>query len=64
MNDNVLVRLKGVAKSFDGEPVLRSIDLDIHDNVIAQSRDGALITECAWSSAGTTKWHMMKDAKE
>ncbi len=31
MNENVLVRLKGVAKSFDGEPVLRSIDLDIHD---------------------------------
>ena len=31
MNDNVLVRLKGVSKAFDGEPVLRSIDLDIHD---------------------------------
>ena len=31
MNDNVLVRLKGVSKAFDGEPVLRAIDLEIHD---------------------------------
>ncbi len=31
MNDQVLVRLKGVTKSFDGEPVLRAIDLNIHD---------------------------------
>ena len=31
MNDQVLVRLEGVSKSFDGEPVLRAIDLDIHD---------------------------------
>ena len=31
MNDQVLVRLKGVSKSFDGEPVLRAIDLEIHD---------------------------------
>ena len=31
MNDNVLVRLKGVSKAFDGESVLRAIDLEIHD---------------------------------
>ena len=42
---------------------LTGIDLDIHDNVIAQSRDGALITECAWLTSGDVVWHMMEDAK-
>ncbi|MBQ9785206.1 MAG: ABC transporter ATP-binding protein [Clostridia bacterium] len=31
MNKNVLIRLNGISKSFDGESVLDSIDLDIHD---------------------------------
>ena len=44
-------------------PDSTGIDLDIHDNVIAQSRDGALITECAWLTSGGVVWHMMEDAK-
>lgn len=39
-------------------PDSTGIDLDIHDNVIAQSRDGALITECAWLTSGDVVWHM------
>ncbi len=31
MNKNVLIRLDGISKSFDGETVLDSIHLDIHD---------------------------------
>ncbi|MBQ8747718.1 MAG: ABC transporter ATP-binding protein, partial [Clostridia bacterium] len=32
MEKNKLVELKNIVKAFDGEPVLRGIDLDIHDN--------------------------------
>ncbi len=32
MEDNVVIRLSGIKKQFDGEPVLRGIDLDIHYN--------------------------------
>ncbi len=31
MNKNVLIRLNGISKSFDGETVLDSINLEIHD---------------------------------
>jgi spermidine/putrescine transport system ATP-binding protein len=31
MEKPVLIRLKGISKSFDGETVLDNIDLDIHD---------------------------------
>ena len=31
MNKDVLIRLKGISKSFDGETVLDNMDLDIHD---------------------------------
>ncbi len=31
MNKNVLIRLNGISKSFDGETVLDGIDLEIHD---------------------------------
>ncbi len=31
MNKNVLIRLDGISKAFDGETVLDSINLDIHD---------------------------------
>ncbi len=31
MEKNVLIELKNIAKSFDGEPVLKGINLDIHD---------------------------------
>ena len=31
MNKEVLIRLNGISKAFDGETVLDSIDLDIHD---------------------------------
>ena len=31
MNKNVLIRLNGISKSFDGETVLDRIDLEIHD---------------------------------
>ena len=31
MNQNVLIQLKNITKSFDGETVLDHIDLDIHD---------------------------------
>ncbi len=31
MNKNVLIRLNGISKSFDGESVLDRINLDIHD---------------------------------
>ncbi len=32
MEDNVVIRLSGIKKQYDGEPVLRGIDLDIHSN--------------------------------
>jgi len=32
MEKNKLVELKNILKEFDGEPVLRGIDLDVHDN--------------------------------
>ena len=32
MEKKKLIELKSVTKSFDGEAVLRSIDLDIHDS--------------------------------
>ncbi len=32
MEDNVVIRLCGIKKQFDGEPVLKGIDLDIHYN--------------------------------
>ncbi len=32
LGSDVLIRLKGVSKSFDGECVLNSIDLEVHDN--------------------------------
>ena len=28
-----IIELKHITKSFDGEPVLKSIDLDIYDNL-------------------------------
>ena len=31
MNQNVLIKLKNISKSFDGETILDHIDLDIHD---------------------------------
>ena len=31
MNKDVLIRLKGISKSFDGETVLDNMDLEIHD---------------------------------
>ena len=31
MNKNVLIRLNGVSKAFDGEPVLDNLSLEIHD---------------------------------
>jgi spermidine/putrescine transport system ATP-binding protein len=32
MNNNpVIIELKNISKSFDGEPILRSIDLEIRD---------------------------------
>ena len=31
MNQNILIQLKSISKSFDGETVLDKIDLDIHD---------------------------------
>ena len=31
MNQNVLIQLKNISKSFDGETILDHIDLDIHD---------------------------------
>ncbi len=32
MEENVVIRLSGIKKQFDGESVLRGIDLDIHNN--------------------------------
>ena len=32
MERNKIIELKGITKSFDGETVLRDIDLDIYDN--------------------------------
>ena len=32
MEKNKLVELKNIVKAFNGEPVLRSINLDVHDN--------------------------------
>ncbi len=32
MEQNVVIRLSGLKKQFDGEAVLKGIDLDIHDN--------------------------------
>ena len=31
MNRKKLIELKGICKEYDGEQVLKSIDLDIHD---------------------------------
>ena len=31
MNQNVLIQLKNISKSFDGETILGGINLDIHD---------------------------------
>ena len=31
MEKTTLIKLRGISKAFDGEPVLRGIDLDIHD---------------------------------
>ena len=31
MEKNLLIELKNITKAFDGEPVLRGINLDIHD---------------------------------
>lgn len=36
--------------------------MNIHDNVIAQSREGVRWTQCAFSETGVV-WHMMADAK-
>ena len=31
MNQNILIQLKNISKSFDGETILDKINLDIHD---------------------------------
>lgn len=43
-------------------PDSATFKMNIHDNVIAQSREGVLWTECAFSETGVV-WHMMADAK-
>ena len=43
-----IIELKHITKSFDGEPVLKSIDLDIYDNeFITLLKDTSLISAIA-----------------
>ena len=40
--ESVLIRLRGISKSFDGETVLDNIDLDIHDKEFITCRSVGL----------------------
>jgi hypothetical protein len=44
-------------------PSSSTVEMNIHNNVFAQSGDGVLLTECPASDHPMT-WHMMEDAKE
>ena len=43
-----IIELKHITKSFDGEPVLKSIDLDIYDN------EFITLTSSSWGRRSTT----------
>lgn len=58
--DNVLI---GSATAIFRIPDTKEVVCDIHDNVIAQSRDGALITEFQWFRSDELIWHMMEYAQ-
>ena len=58
--DNVLI---GSTTAIFRIPDTKEVVTDIHDNVIAQSRGGALITEFQWFRSNELIWHMMEYAK-
>ena len=55
MNQNILIQLKNISKSFDGETILDKINLDIHDKefitLLGPSGCGKI---CLTASAPTT----------
>lgn len=59
VSDNVLI---GSTSAIFRTPDSLGFEMNIHGNVIAQSRDGFLWTECAFSETGAV-WHMMENAK-
>lgn len=60
VSENILI---GSTLAMFRIPDSAGVEMNIHDNIIAQSRGGALITECTWDTAGGLTWHMMSDAK-
>ncbi|MBE5776619.1 MAG: hypothetical protein E7326_03860 [Clostridiales bacterium] len=58
--DNILL---GSSQAIFRIPDSTQVEIDIHDNVIAQDRDKALITEFQWFRSNELIWYMMKDAK-
>lgn len=57
ISDNVMI---GSTQAMMRFPDGSRFDVDIHDNVFAQSRDGELLLECELDGL---VWHMMADAK-
>ena len=59
ISDNILI---GSTSAMFRTPDSLGFEMNIHNNVIVQSRDGVLWTECAFSETGVV-WHMMEDVK-
>lgn len=57
ISGNVMI---GSTQAMMRFPDVSRFDVDIHDNVFAQSRDGELLLECELDGL---VWHMMEDAK-
>ena len=55
------VMIGSTAAMFRTPDSLR-FEMNIHDNVIAQSREGVRWTQCPFSETGVV-WHMMADVK-
>ena len=61
ISDNVLL---GSTLSVFYLPDMSRVQMNIHDNVIAQNSDGVLMNEIASDEFGAyARWHMMEDAK-
>ena len=58
--DNILL---GSSQAIFRIPDSTEVTIDIHDNVIAQDRDKAVITEFQWFRSNELIWHMMEYAK-
>jgi len=61
VSDNILL---GSTLSIFYLPNMSKVQMNIHDNIIAQNKDGVLMNEIVFDRFGEyTRWYMMEDAK-